>query len=907
MWHLATNNLAGRPGRTALLVTAVTLATVLSVLVAVTIGTLQHSYTEAMKSAAGAGDLHIRHRSHQRFDANLLEQVRTFPEVEFAAGRLEQRGVNLELSRTKRNVIVVIHGVEPQYDRLFFPVKLIGGRYVEKDDEAVIDGRVMAALDAKVGDELQIEWQETRLKVVGVSEQPPLTVLQLPGVITTLATAQKIAGYPDKLRKIEIKLKEPVERKSSAMTSPHSPPFQGGAGGGLRPRTTTRASFIDGPTLPRPLPEREGSHHDAHIHAFIKQHEWKLPRDTLFEPPANVRAGINRGVKWTNLIGQIVTVLVCLSTAFIIVTGLTTAVTERTRELAIMRCVGTPRLHIGFSQVATGGFIAAMGAIIGTPLGVALAYFIYTKNREILSAGFVFNLPGIIQANLATIIAGLLGALYPAFMATRVRPLEALAARARQPRFWGVVVCLVLGLAGVLFEPMVLLMLEDTEQAFWIYLPWGLGATFFGYCLICVAVLVFLAPLLTSLIAKTLRIPRVLLHETVMATPFRHGLTAGALMMGLAMLVAIWTEGGNLLYGWFNTIKMPDAFIMASDGVTPKMMEIVRSEKDITAICGVTAKPVQTRSVSFGVQTITPPYTLFAASNIPEFLEMTDIEWLAGDKESALKRIARGNAVLVGREYLVAHGMGVGAKITLKTDTRGDREFEIAGVVGAVGLDVAVAHFGIGQEYAEASVSTVFGTFEDGETYFNIKGPDIILMSLAKDADDVALLENLRQKLSPLTRGELRADSSRIIRKKIQAISIQLMTVASSLALSSLLIASFGVANLIVAEINARRFEYGVIRAIGGHKGMLGRLIAGQTLVIALVACLVGTALGVQIALVGKVFHRRLVGMTYSWLLPWDVVLWGGAIVIIMALGAAAPAIWRLMRKQPTALLAADA
>ena len=876
VWHLATNNLAGRPGRTALLVTAVTLATVLSVLVAVTIGTLQHSYTESMKSAAGAGDLHVRHRSYQRFDAKLLEQIRTIPEVEFAAGRLEQRGVNLELSRTKKNVIVVVHGIEPQYDRLFFPVKLLEGRYIENEDEAVIDGRVMVALEAKVGDELQIEWQETRLKVVGISEQPPLTVLQLPGVITTLKSAQTIAGYPNKLRKIEIKLKE----GGDAATSHSAVPAQEGG--------------------------TEGAY-DARIDAFIKQHEWKLPRDTIFEPPANVRAGINRGVKWTNLIGQIVTLLVCLSTAFIIVTGLTTAVTERTRELAIMRCVGTPRLHIGASQVATGGFIAALGAIIGTPLGIALAYFIYTMNREILSSGFIFNLPGIIQAIIATIVAGLLGALYPAIMATRVRPLEALAARARQPRFWGVVVCLVVGLVCVLFEPMTLLMMEDAEQAFWIYLPWGLGATFFGYCLICVAVLVFLAPLLTTVIAKVLRIPRVLLHETVMATPFRHGLTAGALMMGLAMLVAIWTEGGNLLHGWFNTIKMPDAFIMASDGLSPEMMKIIRDDKNLTRICAVRAIPVQTRGVSFGVRTITPPFTLFAASNVDQFLEMTDIEWLDGDKESALKRIAQGKAVLVGREYLIAHGMGVGAKITLKTFTQGDQEFEIAGVVGAVGLDVAVAHFGIGQEYAEASVSTVFGTLEDGAIYFNIEKPDLILMSLAKEADDLATLENLRQKLSPLTRGELRADSSRVIRKKIQAISIRLMTVASSLALSSLLIASFGVANLIVAEINARRFEYGVIRAIGGHKGMLGRLIAGQTLVIALVACIVGTALGVQIALVGQVFHRRLVGMTYGWQLPWDVVLWGSAIVIIMALGAAAPAIARLMRKQPTALLAADA
>jgi len=870
VWHLATNNLAGRPGRTALLAVAVTLATTLSVLVAVSVGTLQHSYSESMGATAGTGDVHIRHRSYQRIDARqVMSMVRNWPDVEYAAARYEHRGQNLELPRSKKNVIVTLHGVEPEHDRKFFPVTLLEGRYIEKDGEAVLDGRAQQALDAKVGDVLDVEWQETKLTVVGIVEQPPMTVLQLPGVTTTLGTVQEIAGYPNKIRKVEIRVKQ---------DTPIPPGLPGLAG--------------EKPTV--------GD-------ALMAAHQHELPEDAVFEAPANVRAGINRGVKWTNLIGQIITVLVCLATAFIIVTGLTTAVTERTRELAIMRCIGTGKLHIGAAQVVTGGFIAALGALFGTPLGIGLGYLLYLKNHEVLSAGFILNVPGILNAILATILAGLVGALYPAVMATRVQPLEALAARARQPRTAGIIICLVLGLLGALFEPAVLYFFDDAEQAFWIYLPYGLGVTFFGYCLLCVPVLYYLAPLLTSAIAKVLRLPRVLLHESVMATPFRHGLTAGALMMGLAMLVAIWTEGGNVLYGWFNTIKMPDAFLKTTDGLTPDMLKVIRETPGVTATCAIRAIPVQTRSVTFGIATITPPYTLFAASDVAEFLEMTDIEWIEGDKTTALKKLEQGKAVLVGREYYIARGMGVGAKVKLKTFTQGDQDFEIAGVVGAVGLDVAVSYYGIGGEYAEASVSTVFGTRADGATYFNIENPDLVLLTIDKDADEIALLDNLTKTLAPMARGVVQADSSRTIKRKINALSVRLMTVASSLALATLLIASFGVANLIVAEIYARRFEYGVIRAIGGQKGMLGRLIAGQTLVIAIVACITGTALGAQIALVAKEFHRRLVGITYDSALPWGVVAWGALIVIVMALGAAAPAMWRLMRKQPTTLLAADA
>ena len=871
VWQLAINSLAGRRGRTSLLVAAVTLATALSVLVACAIGTLQESYSQSMAAVAGLSDLQVLHRAYGRFDGQILENVRSWPEVLNATARYDHKGPTILLERTDKREPVEIHGVEPQYDRLFFPARLLEGRYIEADGEAVIDGRVQKQLDAKLGDEIGIEWQATKLKVVGIMEQPPLTVMQLPAVYVTLPTAQKIAGYPGQIHRIDIQLKK------------------------------------DAP-IDLALPVEEGKEPTAGD-TLVAKYKAQLPDNVVMNPPASVRAGINRGVKWTNLISQIVTVLVCLSTMFIIVTGLTTAVTERTRELAIMRCIGTGRMQIAAAQVTAGGAIAALGALLGTPLGIALGYLIYKYNEEILRSGFIADPYTIGRAIVATIFAGMVGALYPAILAARVQPLEALAARAHKPRMTMVIVCAVVGVACILFQPAVFALPVDDESAFWIYLPWGLATTFAGYCLICVPVAVALARPLCNLLTRMLKLPGVLLQETVMSTPFRHGLTAGALMMGLAMLLAIWTEGGNLLYGWFDTIKMPDAFIKTSSGFDEDMLKIVRDEPGVRGVSAVRAKPVQTHSISFGVKSISPPYTLFAASDVAQFVDMTDMDWIQGDKETALKRIKEGNAVLVGREYLVARGLGVGSKVVLKSGRKGESvvEFDIVGVVGATGLDVAVQHFGIATQYAEASVSTVFGSREDGRKYFLMEEPDLVLIAMTKEADDQAVLASLKNKLGALSRGELRADSSRTIRKKIHAVSTKLMTVASSLALSALLIASFGVANLIVAEIHARRFEYGVLRAIGGQRGLLGRLIAGQTLFVAIIACVTGTALGMQLALQGKIFHVRLVGIEYGWHIPYDVIAWGSSIVIAMALAAAAPATWRLIRRPTTQLLAADA
>lgn len=856
VWQLAINSLAGRRGRTALLVIAVTLAAALSVLVACAIATLMHAYGGQMGRIAGSADVLIRQRARGRIDADVLEKARQWPAVVSAAGRLQQKGAVMTPIDGEASLAVDAQGLQPGLDEQFFPTDMLRGRDVERDGEVAVDQRIADELGVEIGDRVTFEWTTVELEIVGIVKQTPLSIMQLPLARMTLADVQTLSGYPDTLDYVYIELRDDVADD---------------------------------------------------VEAFIAAHNDELPKGVMFEPPASVRAGINRAIRWSSLMSHIVTALVCLSTVFIVITGLTTAVTERTHELAVLRCIGTSRWQIGAAQVAAGVSIAAVGAIVGTPLGLAGAYGLFRWHEDTLGGEFIVPTDGVSIAIASVIFAGLFGALYPAIMAAKVRPLEALAARAAQPKRAALLMCLGGGVIGVLFQPLILLLAPDAETAFWIYLPGGLALLFIGFCLLAVPALVAIAPLLCRVIGALLRLPVELLRESVLATPFRHGLTAGALMMGLAILLAIWTEGGNLLYGWFDRIAMPDAFIYtAGRSLNDEAMGVIESHPQVTSHCEIIARPIRTRNVQFGVKQISPPFTLFASSDIEAFLDMTQVEWVQGDRATALPKIREGNAVLVGREYLVAHGIGVGATVTLASETHGDVEFEIVGVVGATGLDVAVQHFGIGSNYAEASVSTVFGSREDGVKYFGMERPDLLLLELTDEADDDAVLADLRERLGPII-GSVQADSSRRIRDFVHSISVQLMAVASSIGVACLLIASFGVANLIVAEVNARRYEFGVLRAIGGQRSMLGRLIIAQTLIIALLACLIGGALGMAVAAIGKWFHAKLVGVTYGWEMPWLVLIAGSATVIVMALGAAAPAMWRLMQRKTVALLAADA
>ena len=846
LWHLAINSLAGRRGRTALLVLAVALATVLTVGVAASIGTIGTSIGHVVGQVAGLADLRIQHQFGDRMPESLLGEVRGWPQVELAAPQVEG-GVTLRVQGTKRKVTVLLRGVEPALEKHVNPRKLIDGRGVRSEDEVMLDQRVRRKLEAKVGDVLEVIRPDgvAELAVVGVFERPKLRVLQRSMAVTLLRPAQTLTGYEGRLDRINVRLVHGVDAKALAES-------------------------------------RKGD----------------LPAGVVFRTPASAKAGLNRGLRGSKLLLYVLTVLASLSSGFLILTSLTTAVTQRAREMAILRCIGTGRLQLAGAQLAAGTLIALMGAAIGVPLGLLGAYVLYCRYQEALPGGFDVNPAGVAAAVAGSVLAGLVGASYPAFLAATARPLEAMTLRARPPRHRHVALCAAVGLALVAIQPIVMALPLDSQAVFWFWVYCGMPLTFVGYFLLSVPLLILTARAVAGAVAKVLALPATLLRQSVLATPMRQGFTGGTLMVSLAMLVAIWVEGRSVTMGWFDQLKMPDAFVHSFWSLNEQQQRAVSGAPAVTAACPTKMFPVRVVGMQFGIKKISPPNTLFVCTDMPAFFRMTDLEWHEGDPQTALERLAAGGALLVSKEWSVVHRVGVGTTIKLETP-KGPVGFEVVGVIGSKGLDLATHFFGIRRQFTDAAISSVFGTRADAKRHFNVEAVNLMLLSLR---DDVTDEEAIRQ-LTKAAPGSV-AGTSRIIRRRVMRALDRLMKVASTVAIGSLIVACFGVANLIVAEVTSRRFEFGVLRAIGSQRGLLGRLVAAQTLLVALVGCVTGTMLGIQIALVARGFHRRLVGIEYAWQLPWDVIGWGAAAVIGAALIAAMPAIWRLMREHPRVLLA---
>ena len=846
LWRLTIKTLAGRPGRTALLVLAVALATVLTVAAAAAIGTIGRSVGHIAGSLAGLSDASVRQRFGGHLPESLLDDIRTWKGVDLACGRVEGSAA-LRVKGSERTFTAVLRGVEPFGDSQLVPRSFISGRAIRSEGEVTIDPRLRDKLGAAVGDVLEVVrlGGNVELTVVGVFKRPKLGVIQRPTAIAHLDQARALVGQVGRLNDIFIKLDPGMD-----------------------------------------------------VESWSESQTARLPAGAMLRTSASVRLGVNRYVRFTRMLLYVLTLLASMSSGFLILTSLTTSVAQQTREMAIFRCLGASRMQLAGAQLGAGAAIAMCGAAVGAPLGLLAAYGLFRWFRGALPAGFEVNPAGICVAISGCLLAGLLGASYPAFLAATANPLEALTLRARRPKNRHVILCAAAGLVLASMQPVAMALPIPGEWVVWFWTYCGLPAAFVGCFLLGAPLLVLIARGAAPVLSGLLGLPRTLLGQSVLATPIRQGFTGGTLMISLALLVSVWTMGRSLSSGWFGSIEMPDAFLFKLPSFTEQERQAVLNTPAAAQVCPTTTFPVGVEGMQFGLEKISPRKTLFVGTDMESFIRMMDLDWREGDPQTALRRMEGGRALLVTREWSVAHGVGAGTTLAIKT-LRGPVDFQVVGVIGSKGLEIAVHIFGVRRRFSDTSINSVFGTLADAKRHFGVNNVNLLLVSLQDDIDDAQAVDQLKL-AAP---GSL-AGTSREIRRRASKGFDRMMTVASVLAVGSLILACLGVGNLLVAEVTSRRFEFGVLRAVGGQRALLGRLVAGQTLIVAMVGCVAGTILGLELALIERGFHQRLMGLEYAPRLPWDVIAWGAITVAGAALVAALPAIWWLMRRRPRDLVA---
>ncbi|MGQ0628319.1 MAG: ABC transporter permease, partial [Phycisphaerales bacterium] len=175
-------------------------------------------------------------------------------------------------------------------------------------------------------------------------------------------------------------------------------------------------------------------------------------------------------------------------------------------------------------------------------------------------------------------------------------------------------------------------------------------------------------------------------------------------------------------------------------------------------------------------------------------------------------------------------------------------------------------------------------------------------MEFAPGTDGKAVLRKARQAVGA---GVLVSVTAVEMKARIREFIGGGLFVLSVVSVGAMLVACLSVANLIVASIHARQFEFGVLRAVGAERWLLARLVFAEAALIGVTACIVGTAMGMQGAWAGQQVHRVTVGLVLQMSWPWSAVLAGWGTVLVITLAAAWPAVQRLLKRHPRELLAA--
>jgi len=916
-WRLGINSLFARRSRSVLLCAAIALSTALVVAIGGAMASTRAAIERQVNATVGKADLVVRGGGRGGgVPRKVLEAVRAWPEVELAVGRMVgdlsmtverpiwERNEDGELVRVNRRyaAVALASGIDPEHEFELRPLELVEGRYPRAPGEVVIDELLAERLSfspegedeqrpgairfqederlageagnegageitsreaaranrrqvVEVGDEITAyRWlsmrlfrREVLLRVVGVAAQPPLG--GRPRAYLTQAGLAAMPGQGEGFDSIDVVLKRGVEVTEAFIES--------------------RQADLD-ETAP----------------------------ELIVQSSAKITSALDRNVKSSELGYVLAVLLATMSASFIVLTGMTTAVAQRKRELAILRCVGASRGQLAGAQLVSGAILGLVGAVLGVPLGLAVAALVTWVFREQLPGGLVFAPGSMVSGLTSGILSGLVGASWPAFLAARVPPLRALAAHAKSPSVRGLLIVTLVGLAGVAWQLIIVGVPDDGQIVFWGYATTGLPAMLTGYFLLGVAATLAIVGLVSGPLSRLLGLPRHVLARTVRATPYRHGLTAGALMGGLALMVTIWTQGGSLLRDWLGRIDFPDAFVSGL-ALTEESREKLEGLEFVEGTTAITMHFVETDA--FGIQGLQKYQTAFIAFEPEPFFEMTRLEWVEGDRETAQAKLEEGGSIIVAREFQVAKGLGVGDTLTV-TDEGESFDFEIVGVVTSPGLEVVSKFFNIGEQFHQQSLHAIFGSREDLRELFGSEAISLIQIDLADDVDDEAAMETIRREL--FGAGILDAGSGRQIKANIREFALGMLVVFSTIAVSAMLVASFGVANVIIAGIEARQYEFGVLRAVGASRGMLARLVLGEAAVIALAAAALGTTMGLQGAWAERRMAELLLGLVLEARPPWGLIAGAWVLVLGLALAAAGPAAWRLARRPARELLA---
>ncbi|MGW1895438.1 ABC transporter permease [Streptomyces sp. NPDC002004] len=496
-------------------------------------------------------------------------------------------------------------------------------------------------------------------------------------------------------------------------------------------------------------------------------------------------------------------------------------VAQRTRENALLRALGASRRQVTVSTLIEASAVAVVASAAGLAGGIGIAAGLQALFPAV---GFPFPDGSLVISGLSMLLPFAVGvlvclgsALLPALRAGRTAPLAAMretavdrsgASRVRALAGGGLGLAAVgLTLAGVLLTPSI----------------WLAGA---GAVLSLVAFVV-LGPVASATAIRVLggpldRLRGVtggLARRNALRSPRRTAATAGALMIGVAVVSLFTVFGASLKATMNQTVDRSFAgdvavstpsFGAGGSGLSPKLAPAIAQRPEVATAVGL-GRGVAEVDGQGRALTVTDPAALARTFDL-------------GTVRGSLDRLGRDGIAITGKEA-DEQGLRLGSTARLAFPDGAEQSFTVRALYDRSELagDYVITRQAWEPHRAQDSDSVVAVTFKDG-------------VSTADGKAAVRKVAAAYGNPQVQTRDEYAQSSA-------GGIDMMLTLVYALLALA-VLIALLGIANTLTLALHERTRELGLLRAVGQTRAQLRAMVRWESVLIAAFGTAGGLALG---------------------------------------------------------------
>ncbi|MFF0040710.1 ABC transporter permease [Streptomyces mirabilis] len=513
---------------------------------------------------------------------------------------------------------------------------------------------------------------------------------------------------------------------------------------------------------------------------------------------------------------------------FLIINTFSMLVAQRTREIGLMRAIGSSRKQVNRSVLVEATLLGVFGSILGVGAGVGLAIglmkLMSAAGMDLSTRDLTVKATTPVIGLVLGVVVTVLAAYLPARRAGKVSPMAALRDAGTPADGKAGLVRGIIGLVLTGAGTFALFTAAHADKATDGSLVLGAGVvlTLIGF--------VIIGPLLAGGVVRV--ISAVLLRffgpvgrmaeRNALRNPRRTGATGAALMIGLALVACLSVVGSSMVASATDELDKSvgtDFIIQGNQRIVPqaaKAIETTPGLSHVTHYRDIEAKLTTPDgfSDSDGVTAADPTY----AQDLHR-------KTTAGELTAAYGK----DSMAVGSEFATKHHVKLGDTLTVAFKGGSTAKLKVAAITDD---DVVIDQ---GARYLSTETMRKY-------LPANRIPPDQIMFASAKDGQEKQAYAALKKSMEQYPQYQVRDQTD--YKQELKDQIGQLLNMVYGLLALAIVVAVLGVINTLALSVVERTREIGLMRAIGMSRRQLRRMIRLESVVIALFGALLGLGLG---------------------------------------------------------------